>query len=251
MGARMTMFEKTPPKPRNASVSAQEVGSIESSPSAILTPRSYFEDEEINYRSCTWAKTAMLMFATYIGPAVMTFPSAMSEMGIFAGVLLTLVNAGFYSYTSMVLWRFCVKNKDMKDISDIARKVAGRIGYVITSVMFVWHCIVSFCLAWSLWHNAPFLLRLLISRIVYHGPSSCDRFRIPQHCDQKWYNPLRNYGICSPSWCIMLGTVLHPHYEHALKSRSVSQFSRFCCSSVGPILPGLSGWADLEGQRKP
>ena len=97
----------------------------------------------IDLRSCSWGKTSMLMFTTYVGPAVMTFPSAFSELGAFWGVLMVMLNAMAYYYTSMVLWRMCMKYPEVKDICDIAGKVLGCWAYWMTAVVFVSHCVVS------------------------------------------------------------------------------------------------------------
>ena len=39
------------------------------------------QNAEINYRGCSWRKTAALLFADYICLAVMGFPSAYSHLG--------------------------------------------------------------------------------------------------------------------------------------------------------------------------
>lgn len=58
----------------------------------------------IQYRTCSWQKTAFLLFAEYICLAIMSFPWSYSILGLVPGLILTLVQAGFVLYTSLITW---------------------------------------------------------------------------------------------------------------------------------------------------
>ncbi|POR39270.1 N amino acid transport system protein [Tolypocladium paradoxum] len=93
----------------------------------------------IKYRSCCWPKTAALLFAEYIGLAIMCFPAAYSQMGWFGGLLATVLNAALYQYTSLTLWEFCLRHPEVRDVCDIGRMILGgeAWGWWVTAVMFV------------------------------------------------------------------------------------------------------------------
>lgn len=61
-------------------------------------------DNAIQYRTCSWPKTAALLFSEYICLAIMSFPYSYSILGLVPGIILTVVQAGFVLYTSLVTW---------------------------------------------------------------------------------------------------------------------------------------------------
>lgn len=88
--------------------------------------------------SCV-SQTAMLLFSEYICLAIMSFPWAFSVLGLVPGVIVTIAVAGTVLYTSLVLWRFCLKNPEILDVCDIGQKLFwdSKIVYEITAVMFI------------------------------------------------------------------------------------------------------------------
>lgn len=58
----------------------------------------------IRYRTCSWKKTAALLFSEYICLAIMSFPWSYSVLGLVPGLILTCVIAGLVLYTSLVTW---------------------------------------------------------------------------------------------------------------------------------------------------
>ena len=94
---------------------------------------------DIQYRTCSWRKTAALLFAEYIGLAIMCFPATYTEMGWVGGLLATLLNAALYQYTSLILWEFCLRHPDVRDICDIGRILGGArmAAWWATTAMFV------------------------------------------------------------------------------------------------------------------
>lgn len=61
-------------------------------------------DNAIKYRTCSWQKTAALLFSEYICLAIMSFPYSYSVLGLVPGIILTAVTAAFVLYTSLVVW---------------------------------------------------------------------------------------------------------------------------------------------------
>ena len=58
----------------------------------------------IKYRTCSWQKTAALLFAEYICLAIMSFPYSYSVLGLVPGMILTIVVAALVLYTSLIVW---------------------------------------------------------------------------------------------------------------------------------------------------
>ncbi|KAK7047771.1 hypothetical protein VNI00_006099 [Paramarasmius palmivorus] len=97
------------------------------------------KDHEIKYRSCSWQKTAALLFSEYICLAILSFPWSFSILGLVPGLIVTLVVAATVLYTSLILWRYCLKHPDIRDVCDIGRKLFGgsQIAYNATAVLFI------------------------------------------------------------------------------------------------------------------
>ncbi|KAJ7043090.1 transmembrane amino acid transporter protein-domain-containing protein [Mycena alexandri] len=108
---------------------------------------------EIQYRTCSWQKTAALLFSEYICLAILSFPWSYSVLGLVPGVLVTIAVAGTVQYTSLIVWRFCMKHPEVRDVCDIGRILFGgsEWGYNFTAVMFILnntfiqglHCLVG------------------------------------------------------------------------------------------------------------
>ncbi|KAF7986703.1 hypothetical protein HWV62_20230 [Athelia sp. TMB] len=98
------------------------------------------EDEHaIKYRTCSWQKTAALLFSESISIAVLSFPWSYSVLGLVPGIILTFAVAGTVLYTSLVLWRFCLKHPDILDVCDIGQKLFwdSPIAYEVTGIFFI------------------------------------------------------------------------------------------------------------------
>jgi hypothetical protein len=71
----------------------------------ILTKQIEMEQgHALQYRTCSWQKTAFLLFSEYICLAIMSFPYSYSVLGLVPGLILTAVVAAMVLYTSLVLW---------------------------------------------------------------------------------------------------------------------------------------------------
>jgi hypothetical protein len=75
----------------------------------------------LQYRTCSWQKTAFLLFSEYICLAIMSFPYSYSVLGLVPGLILTVVVALLVLYTSLVLWEFCLRHPEVRDVCDIGQ----------------------------------------------------------------------------------------------------------------------------------
>lgn len=100
-------------------------------------------DATIRYKTCSWQKTAFLLFAEYIGLAVMSYPQTYSQLGWVLGLASTCVNMAFYQYTALALWNVCLRHAEVRDICDIGFLLFGSWGRWCTAIVFVLNNSVS------------------------------------------------------------------------------------------------------------
>ena len=95
--------------------------------------------DAIKYRTCSWQKTAALLFSEYICLAIMSFPYSYSVLGLVPGLILTVVIAIFVLYTSLVVWEFCIRHPETRDVCDIGQMLFfnSKIVWYATAVMFI------------------------------------------------------------------------------------------------------------------
>jgi hypothetical protein len=93
----------------------------------------------IKYRTCSWQKTAGLLFSEYICLAIMSFPWSYSVLGLVPGLILTVVISGIVLYTSLVLWEFCLRHPEVRDVCDIGQMLFWnkKWAWWATAVMFL------------------------------------------------------------------------------------------------------------------
>jgi len=111
------------------------------------------KENAIKYRTCSWQKTAALLFSEYICLAIMSFPYSYSVLGLVPGLILTVVVAALVLYTSLVLWEFCLRHPEVKDACDIGQMLFwnSKWAWYFTAVMFIlnntfiqgFHCLVG------------------------------------------------------------------------------------------------------------
>ncbi|KAF4120036.1 to neutral amino acid permease [Geosmithia morbida] len=112
----------------------------ESTANVILKSQLEAEDgHAIQYRTCSWQKTAGLLFSEYICLAIMSFPWSYSYLGLFPGILFTVFVAITVQYTSLVLWKFCLRHPEVRDVCDIGQMLfwGKSWAWYATAVMFI------------------------------------------------------------------------------------------------------------------
>lgn len=87
----------------------------------IIEQQNNERENDIKYRTCSWQKTAALLFSEYICLAILSFPWSYSVLGLIPGLILTALVALSTLYTGLVLWEFCLKNPTVRDVCDIGQ----------------------------------------------------------------------------------------------------------------------------------
>ena len=62
-----------------------------------------------------------------------------SVLGMVPGVIVTISVAASVQYTSLILWRFCLKHPEIRDVCDIGQALFGgsKVAYNVTAVFFL------------------------------------------------------------------------------------------------------------------
>lgn len=124
-------------------------------------------DNAIKYRTCSWPKTAALLFSEYICLAIMSFPWSYSILGLVPGLILTVVIASLVLYTSLITWEFCLRHPEIRDVCDLGQMIFWnkKWAFYFTAVMFIL--------------NNTFIMGL--------------------HClvGAKWWNTITGHGTCT------------------------------------------------------
>jgi hypothetical protein len=96
-------------------------------------------NNSIKYRTCSWKKTAALLFSEYICLAIMSFPYSYSVLGLVPGLILTVVVAALVLYTSLIVWEFCLRHPEVRDVCDLGQMIfyGWRWVWYATAVMFI------------------------------------------------------------------------------------------------------------------
>lgn len=51
----------------------------------------------------------------------MSFPASYSALGLVPGLILTVAVAAVVLYTSLTVWRFCLRHPEVRDVCDIGQ----------------------------------------------------------------------------------------------------------------------------------
>ncbi|KAI1085808.1 transmembrane amino acid transporter protein-domain-containing protein [Whalleya microplaca] len=110
-----------------------------SSDAILAKQRAEEKDSAIKYRTCSWQKTAALLFSEYICLAIMSFPWSYSILGLVPGIILTVVQALIVLYTSIILWEFCLRHPEVRDVCDIGQMLfwGKEWAWWLTAFMFI------------------------------------------------------------------------------------------------------------------
>lgn len=100
----------------------------ENSDVSSLDPDLFLEKEvenenshDINYRDCSWQKTAGLLFSEYICLAIMSFPWSYSVLGLGLGLIVTVIVSLLCLYTGLVICDYCAAYPHLTNVCDIGQ----------------------------------------------------------------------------------------------------------------------------------
>lgn len=125
--------------PIGSEAAATSDSDINNAEDIMMKQKSDEENAAIQYRTCSWQKTAALLFSEYICLAIMSFPWSYSVLGLVPGLILTIVQALLVLYTSLILWEFCLRHPEVRDVCDIGQMLFWnqKWAWWFTAVMFV------------------------------------------------------------------------------------------------------------------
>lgn len=118
-----------------------EVSSTVDSEDALVAERVKQAQEggTIVYRTLSWQKAAILLFTEYVCLAILSFPWAFSYLGMAGGLLATFGIGLGALYTSLTLWRYCLRHPHLLNICDIGYQIFGKskIAYELTALALI------------------------------------------------------------------------------------------------------------------
>lgn len=94
---------------------------------------------QINYRNCSWQKTAGLLFSEYICLAIMSFPWSYSVLGLVPGLILTVFVSLTVLYTGLIITDYVAAYPHVTNVCDIGQHLffGSKIVWYITALMFL------------------------------------------------------------------------------------------------------------------
>jgi len=126
-------------RPRTYSISGSTVDPEDSDEDMIKKQMIEEEGNAIKYRTCSWRKTAALLFSEYICLAIMSFPYSYATLGLVPGLIFTVFVAAMVLYTSLIVWEFCMRHPEVKDVCDVGQVIfwGKEWAWWFTAVMFL------------------------------------------------------------------------------------------------------------------
>ncbi|ABN67177.1 predicted protein [Scheffersomyces stipitis CBS 6054] len=93
----------------------------------------------INYRNCSWQKTAGLLFSEYICLAIMSFPWSYSVLGLGLGLIVTVIVSLLVLYTGLIISDYCAAYPHLTNVCDIGQHLfwGKRWVWYLTALCFL------------------------------------------------------------------------------------------------------------------
>lgn len=93
----------------------------------------------INYRNCSWQKTAGLLFSEYICLAIMSFPWSYSVLGLVPGLILTCFISLTVLYTGLIICDYCAAYPHITNVCDIGQHLfwGSKAVWYATAICFL------------------------------------------------------------------------------------------------------------------
>lgn len=93
----------------------------------------------INYRNCSWQRTAGLLFSEYICLAIMSFPWSYSVLGLIPGLILTVFVSLTVLYTGLIIADYVAAYPHVTTVCDIGQHLffGSKTVWYITALAFL------------------------------------------------------------------------------------------------------------------
>lgn len=172
------------------------------------------QTNSIKYRTCSWQKTAALLFAEYICLAIMSFPYSYSVLGLVPGLIITVVVAALVLYTSLIVWEFCLRHPEVRDVCDL-----GQMLY------FGWRWV---------WYGTAAMF--LLNNTFIQG--------LHVLTGAKYLNTMTNGGLCTISFSVIMAVIswvcsLPRTFDTLSKIATFSAFFTFISVLLAAIFAGI------------
>jgi hypothetical protein len=97
------------------------------------------ENHDIKLRTMTWQRCALLLFGEQVCLAIMAQAWSLKVLGWVPGLLTSFLSGVFFWITSYTMWKFIMKNPQVRDICDIGYLLFGKsnAAYVGTAIMLL------------------------------------------------------------------------------------------------------------------
>ncbi|BEJ17198.1 hypothetical protein CspHIS471_0605990 [Cutaneotrichosporon sp. HIS471] len=99
------------------------------------------EGHDIKFRTLTWQKATLLLFAEYVCLAILALPWSFSVLGWATGLIVQIGMGLLTWYTSYILWKYMMKHPHARDVAEIACELvpswARRGVYEATMAMLI------------------------------------------------------------------------------------------------------------------
>lgn len=134
------------PNSKGGDAADVEKQSFSAESGSSISPEEYLaaavEEEashNINYRDCSWQKTAGLLFSEYICLAIMSFPWSYSVLGLVPGLIITVFVSLTVLYTGLIIVDFCAAYPHVTNVCDIGQHLffGWRWVWYATAVCFL------------------------------------------------------------------------------------------------------------------
>ena len=161
-------------------------------------------------------QTAALLFSEYICLAIMSFPYSYAILGLVPGVILTIVVAAIVLYTSLIVWQFCLRHPEIRDVCDLGQTLfwGWNWAWYFTAVMFLL--------------NNTFIqgLHVLVGA--------------------KYLNTMTNHSVCTIGFSAVMAVIswicsLPRTFDTLAKLATLSAFFTFISVILAAIFAGIEG----------
>ncbi|KAK4946655.1 hypothetical protein LTR66_014265, partial [Elasticomyces elasticus] len=147
----------------------------------------------------------------------MSFPYSYSVLGLVPGLILTVVVAALVLYTSLIVWEFCLRHPEVKDVCDIGQ-------------MLFWGQ------KWAWWFTA----------VMFILNNTFIQARLPKPCLKRsaYLNTITNHGVCTIGFsaivaCISFFCSLPRTFSTLAKLGTASAFFTFISVLLATIFAGI------------